>query len=319
MPFEAAAAVVWAERSFVPRAISVSPAKASGRERIKHDILSPGTIRIDSFRRPDAAVDKRRYVRFFIRTKREHHMPAERILHLNRLQKPSPTVSGGTARSIDPGPLLGSGFHELLGAGTGAEATVLAFAISAVARAAARADRGLCFCSFAADAQEDGAPYGYGLGDLGVAPGKLLMVCADKEKHLLWTLEEALASKAFGAVIGALGSSERLYGFPESRRLKLRVMESETPLYLLRHDSRGGATAAHGRWRIAPAPSQGDGRHGLFTLPGPTRLRLTLEKLGGLPPQQWEMEYDGTRGFRMAALLPDPADRAADAGRRQAV
>jgi protein ImuA len=176
----------------------------------------------------------------------------------------------------------------------------------------------ICFCSLATDAQEHGAPYGHGLGGFGLSPDKLLMVTAAKEKHLLWALEEALISNAFAVVIGALGATERLYGFSESRRLKLRAVERDTPLYLLRHHSRGGATAAHGRWRIAPVPSRAAGSHAGFELPGAPRLRLTLEKLGGLSPQQWEMEY-GARGFRMAAVLPDRVDRAADERWSQAI
>ena len=66
-------------------------------------------------------------------------------------------------------------------------------------------------------------PYGLGLRGSALPADKLLMVSARKEQHLLWTLKEALASKAFAAVIGALGAKERLYGFAASRRLKLRA------------------------------------------------------------------------------------------------
>jgi protein ImuA len=211
--------------------------------------------------------------------------------------------------------LLAEGFHELLCGGPGTETAALGFAVSLAADTTRETGRTICLCSLAADAQEHGALYGHGLGGFGLSPDKLLMVTAAKEKHLLWALEEALISNAFAVVIGTLGPAERLYGFPASRRLKLRTVESGTPLYLLRHHSRGGATAAHGRWRIAPAPSRGAGIHAGFELPGAPRLRLTLEKLGGFPPQQWEMEY-GARDFRMATVLPDRADRAADEWRQ---
>jgi protein ImuA len=218
--------------------------------------------------------------------------------------------------SGQPTQSMAKGFHELLCGGTGAETTALAFAASIAARTATETGKSACLCLIDRNAQETGMPYGYGLEDFGLPPDKLLMVSAGKEKHLLWTLEEALASKAFGAVIGMLGGMERLYGFPESRRLKLRAVETGTPLYLIRHHSRGGGTAAHGRWRIATTPSRAEETHGGFKLPGAPRLRLTLEKMGGLPPQEWEMEYDGARGFRMAAVLPDRADRAADEWRQ---
>jgi protein ImuA len=211
---------------------------------------------------------------------------------------------------------LSAGFHEVLDARAGDKTASLAFAIALSARASKQTEKPICFCSLTADAQEHGALYGHGFG---LPPEQLFMVSTGKEKHLLWTLEEALASNAFGTVIGVLGSTERLYGFPESRRLKLRTEQSTTPLYLLRHHSRGGATAAHGRWRVEPVPSPADKMHAGFELLGPPGLRLTLEKMGGLPPQQWEMEYDGTCGFRMAAVLPDRVDRATDERWRQAI
>jgi protein ImuA len=219
--------------------------------------------------------------------------------------------------ALQPAQLLAEGFHELLCDRPGTETAALALAVSLAAPVARETGRMICVCSLASDAQEHGVLYGHGLSGFGLPPNKLLLVSAGKEKHLLWALEEALISNAFAAVIAVLGARERLYGFPESRRLKLRNVESGTPLYLLRHHSHGGATAAHGRWRIAPIPSRSAGTHAGFELLGTPRLRLTLEKLGGLPPQQWEMEY-GTRGFRMAAVLPDRADRA-DERWRQAV
>jgi hypothetical protein len=195
----------------------------------------------------------------------------------------------------------------------------LAFALDMASRIATIRGAEICLCFLAAELQECGTPYGFGLRASVVPADKLLMVSARREQHLLWTLEEALASQAFAAVIGVLGATERLYGFAASRRLKLRAVETGTPLYLLRHHSQGGATAAQGRWRIAPTPSHAAGTHAGFELPGSSRLRLTLEKFGGLPPQQWEMEYDVARGFRMATVFPDRVDRAADGGRRQAV
>lgn len=137
----------------------------------------------------------------------------------------------------EPAHLLAGGFHELIGASPGDETIALAFALSF----AARTPKNLCFCSAGGEAQERGDLYGHGLAALGIQPERMLMITAAKEKDLLWTLEEAVASVAFGAVVGSLGSTERLYGFAASRRLKLRAAASRTPLFLLRHRSNGGA------------------------------------------------------------------------------
>jgi protein ImuA len=199
----------------------------------------------------------------------------------------------------DPRRLLAAGFHELHGASPGDEPIALAFALCLAARTSDDAPKGLCFCSAGGEAQEQGELYGHGLAGLDIQPERMLMITAAKEKDLLWTLEEAVASGAFGAVVGSLGPRERLYGFAASRRLKLRAAASRTPLFLLRHRSNGGATAAHGRWRVSALPSRSEGEHAGYALLGPPRLRLTVERMGGLPPQSWERGVDGTGDFNM--------------------
>jgi protein ImuA len=200
---------------------------------------------------------------------------------------------------------LAVGFHELIGQGPGHHHAVLGFALSMAAKASAGPDQRLCVCSLASEAQEHGVLYGHGLAQMGVDPSKLLIMTCRCEKDLLWTLEEAVSSGAFGGVLGTLGQAERLYAFPQSRRLKLRVAASGTPLFLLRHWRSGGATAAHGRWRIAARPSISQGKHGHDNLLGPPRMQLSLERMAGIRPQSWELEYDGARGFHLVSALED--------------
>jgi protein ImuA len=214
-----------------------------------------------------------------------------------------------------PTQLLTSGFHELLGAAPGDEALALAFAFFLAGQATRQSGKSLCFCSSAGDAQEHGQLYGHGLAGLAIHPERLLMVAAGKEKDLLWTLEEAVASGAFGGVVGSLDARERLYGFAASRRLKLRAAANQTPLYLIRHRSNGGATAAQGRWTVSPLPSRFEGHHAGYALLGPPRLLLTLKRMGGLPPQSWEIGFDGASDIHMAAFLEDRSDR--KTGRRR--
>lgn len=211
------------------------------------------------------------------------------------------------ATGIIPEAALTSGFHELLAATPGHETVTAAFALSMAYRAAA--GQSLCYCSLAGEAQEHGLLYGHGLAALGVAPDRLLMVMAAKEKELLWTLEEAAASGAFGAIIGELDAKERVYDFAASRRLKLRAASSGIPLFLIRHWSAEGATAAHGRWRVSARPSRPQGERAGFQLLGPARLQLQLERMGGVPPQHWEMAFDATRGFHMAPIVENGSDR----------
>jgi hypothetical protein len=224
---------------------------------------------------------------------------------------------GGSAPDFAPERLLASGFHELMAGAPGDESATLALAFSMAWRAAGETGKNLCFCGLASEAQERGALYGHGFGALGLEAGRLIMVTASKEKDLLWTLEEAIASGAFGAVIGALGAKERLYAFAASRRLKLRASANETPLFLLRHRSNGGATAAQGCWRVSSMPSRPQGRHAGYSLLGAPRLQLRLERMAGFRPRKWEMEFDAARGFRMASLLENGSAGGAGKRRRQ--
>src|SRR5215470_3263009 len=57
---------------------------------------------------------------------------------------------------------------------------------------------------------ENGAPYGPGLDDLGLAPERLVTVAAAKSRDVLWAMEEALRCRAVGTVIGEIRSADRL-------------------------------------------------------------------------------------------------------------
>ena len=213
----------------------------------------------------------------------------------------SMTVIIPPAPQSRPDHLLASGFHEVLGQAPGDEARALAFALSLAGKSAG--GRSLCCCALASQAQEHGTLYGAGLAALGIVPERMLMVSAASEKDLLWSLEEAVTSGAFSAVIGALGPGERLYGFAASRRLKLRSMETATRLFLIRHRLSNGTTAAHGRWRVASLPARSERGHAGSKLLGLPRLRINLERMGSVPPQSWEIDLDIARDFHMAPEL----------------
>jgi protein ImuA len=225
--------------------------------------------------------------------------------------------TGAPAPAEGPETLLAAGFHELLAAAPGDRSTALGLTLSMAAQTIGETGKAVCLCGLAGEAQEHGALYGPGLAPFGIEARQLLMVTAQKEKDLLWTLEEALASQAFGAVIGTLAFAEKLYAFPASRRLKLRACAGSTPLYLIRHHAGGGATAAQGRWRVRALPSRSEAAHAGYLFVGSPRLRLELERMASFRPQSWEMEFDATRGFHLAPLLENGPARGAGKGRRQ--
>src|SRR5215467_2618613 len=131
-----------------------------------------------------------------------------------------------------------------------------------------------------------GAPYGHGLVQWGLDPGRLVIVETRSNKDALWALEEALRSSVplamvAGAVAGGLDLTV-------SRRLNLAATPRATPLVLLRGSVPAGTSAAATRWRIASAPAARD-PFGTFARP---RWTATLERCRNGRTGKWLIEWD---------------------------
>jgi protein ImuA len=131
-----------------------------------------------------------------------------------------------------------------------------------------------------------GAPYGHGLVQWGLDPGRLVIVETRSHKDALWALEEALRSPVrlamvAGAVAGGLDLTM-------SRRLNLAATPRATPLVLLRGSVPVGTSAAATRWRIASAPAARD-PFGTFARP---RWTATLERCRNGRTGKWLIEWD---------------------------
>ena len=216
-----------------------------------------------------------------------------------------------TPRSASPQAMLHAGLHECLGQGPGDWPSVLGFALSAAGRAARERGKPVFILKLKNRLQELGQIYGFGLAAFGLDPKHVITVSVAREKELLWAAEEIVSSEAAGAIVAELGAKEGLYGFPASRRLKLRAETSKAPIFVLRHWSQGGATAAHARWRIARLPSGAEITTPGAPLLGAPRLSVRVERCQILPPStSWEMESHASHGFRVAALLANGASGA---------
>jgi hypothetical protein len=166
---------------------------------------------------------------------------------------------------------------------------------------------------------ELGQLYGFGLSVFGLDPRHVTMVSVPREKELLWAAEEIASSGAAGAIVAELGAKEGLYGFSASRRLKLRTETSKTPIFIVRHWSQGGATAAHSRWRIARLPSSAEVKIPGSALLGVPRLSAMIERCQTVPPStSWEMECHASHGFRVATLLANGASGTPSSSRQAA-
>lgn len=85
----------------------------------------------------------------------------------------------------------------------------------------------------------------------GIEPDQIIFVDLQKEKDLLWVMEEALRCKGLAAVVGEVGE----LSFTASRRLQLAVEQSRVTGLIIRQQPRYLVpTACVARWSITPLP-----------------------------------------------------------------
>jgi protein ImuA len=229
---------------------------------------------------------------------------------------------GARARDADvrarfPEAILNAGLHECMGQGPGDWPSVVGFALLVAGRAPERS-KPVFMLRLKNSLQELGEFYGHGFEAFGLDAAQLITIATKGEKDLLWAAEEIVASQAARAVIAALDDKEKLYGFTASRRLKLRTEGVSGAIFVLRHWSQGGATAAHSRWRITRLASGPDIKTPGSELLGAPRLSARLDYCRGAAASEWEIECHASPRFAMASLLADRASRTGAAPQRAA-
>lgn len=138
------------------------------------------------------------------------------------------------------------------------------------------------------------------LKSFGIAPDKMIFIDLQKEKEVLWAVEEALKCNSLAAVVGEMQE----LSFAVSRRLQLAVEQSRVTGFILRHHPRNlNTTACVTRWRITSLPS---------VLPndmpgvGFPRWYAQLLKIRNGKPGSWPIEWAGGkfRHISKVASLP---------------
>jgi protein ImuA len=104
---------------------------------------------------------------------------------------------------------------------------------------------------------ESGAPHGPGLDAFGLAPERLVTVCAARPRDLLWVMEEVLRCRAVGVAIGEWRHGE--IDMVAMRRLSLAAATSGALALLLRAAPPREASTAATRWIVGASPSPGGG------------------------------------------------------------
>jgi protein ImuA len=206
------------------------------------------------------------------------------------------------------------GLHEIKAASYRDGPAALAFALAAVAEAAAQTKRRslVLWCLTKDAAHEWGRPYGPGLSGLGLDPSLFLIVEARTAQDAAWALEEGLKSRALIAALAQIEIKAPLV----TRRLGLAAQASHTPCLLLSSHQQAGlpGTGLPGtltRWRIEAKRSG----HSPFdaNTPGPASWQLTLERCRGEAAGKSfivEFSHESLR-VRLSAAS---SDRAAEAG-----
>ena len=90
------------------------------------------------------------------------------------------------------------------------------------------------------------------LKSFGIEPDKIIFIDLQKEKEILWAMEEALKCDGLAAVIGEIQE----LSFMVSRRLQLAVEQSRVTGFIIRQNPRNlNITACVTRWKITSIPS----------------------------------------------------------------
>jgi protein ImuA len=98
---------------------------------------------------------------------------------------------------------------------------------------------------------ENGALYGPGLDEIGIAPERLITVAAPRARDVLWTMEEALRCRAVGMVIGEM--RPRRIDQVATRRLALAAAAGNALGIILYTAPDDAPSAAVTRWIIGAA------------------------------------------------------------------
>ncbi|HMI66588.1 MAG TPA: hypothetical protein VK517_11150 [Cyclobacteriaceae bacterium] len=115
------------------------------------------------------------------------------------------------------------------------------------------------------------------LKSFGLEPDRFIFIDLQKEKEVIWAMEEALKCEALSAVVGEI----REIDFTASRRLQLAVEQSQVTGFILRNKYRNlNTTACVSRWRITPLSSE------------------SVDELPGIGFPKWKVELVRMRNGR---------------------
>ena len=123
------------------------------------------------------------------------------------------------------------------------------------------------------------------LKSFGLEPDHIIFIDLQKEKNVLWVMEEALKCSALSAVVGEV----RNIDFTASRRLQLAVEHSHVTGFIIRDNPQHlNTTACVSRWSITSLPSTP-----IDELPGVgyPKWKVELLRMRNGKPGSWEVQW----------------------------
>jgi protein ImuA len=140
------------------------------------------------------------------------------------------------------------------------------------------------------------------LKSFGVDVDKIIFLDLQKEREVLWAMEEALKCDGLTSVV----AETRQIGFTASRRLQLAAEQSKVTGFVLHRPQQSFyITASVTRWRITPLASALPN-----DLPGVgyPRWNVELLKVRNGKPGAWQIEWVGDRFGHVSNMAPIPIE-----------
>jgi protein ImuA len=136
------------------------------------------------------------------------------------------------------------------------------------------------------------------ISSFGINPDQILFVDLQKEKDLLWAMEEALKCKGLQAVVGEISD----LSFTVSRRFQLAVEQSHVTGFIIR-DNPGNLfpNACVSRWKIKQLPS-----YSIDYLPGVgfPHWHIELQKIRNGRPGFWDLAWIADGFHQIEKIIP---------------
>ena len=143
------------------------------------------------------------------------------------------------------------------------------------------------------------------LKSFGLQPDRIIFIDLERERDVLWAMDEALKCGALSAVVGEM----REISFTSSRRLQLAVEQSRVTGFILRHNpGKINTTACVSRWKISSLPSESIGIGLEEDLPGIgfPQWRVELLRIRNGKPGVWDIKWINGR-FEPLIRIVDPS------------